>query len=56
MIFPWAFVKCHDSEHLSEVASCQELRRRVSIHMGESKKKKKKVTIIHKKVIQNATY
>ena len=39
MIFPWAFVKCHDSEHLSAVASCQELRRRVSIHMGESKKK-----------------
>ena len=39
MIFPWAFVKCHDSEHLSEVASCQKLRCRVSIHMGESNKK-----------------
>jgi hypothetical protein len=37
MIFPWAFVKCHDSEHLSEVASYQELRSRVNIDMGESK-------------------
>jgi hypothetical protein len=53
MIFPWACVKCHDSEHLSEVASCQELRRRVSIHVRESKIKI--ITIIHKKVIQNAT-